>query len=103
MFGGLASCRDALTPAFRAGSTKVKEANAVCLVDPRLSPEALVQIAGRAMRKFDGKDEGYLLLPMFLSDEASDSWDGYVWRQAEGARRRALAKHEDASKKKLSA
>ena len=43
----------------------------VMFVDPKQSFVDIVQAAGRALRKFDGKDFGYILLPIVVPDNSS--------------------------------
>jgi len=43
----------------------------VMFVDPKQSVVDIVQAAGRALRKFDGKDFGYILLPIIVPDNMS--------------------------------
>ena len=42
-------------------------------MSPRKSKVDIVQATGRAMRKAEGKECGYLLLPLFLETEAGES------------------------------
>jgi hypothetical protein len=49
--------------------------DAVLFADPRQSKIDIVQAAGRAMRRFDGKKLGYIIVPVIIdedSDEPSD-------------------------------
>ena len=45
--------------------------DAVLFADPRKSKVDIVQAAGRAMRRFEGKKLGYIIVPVII-DEASD-------------------------------
>jgi hypothetical protein len=52
--------------------------DACLLVDPRSSPENILQIIGRAMRPASGKDFGTLYLPLHLAPEQFESWERHV-------------------------
>jgi superfamily II DNA or RNA helicase len=49
--------------------------DAVLFADPKQSKIDIVQAAGRALRKFEGKDFGYIIVPVVLDDEAEDPSD----------------------------
>lgn len=49
--------------------------DAVLFADPKQSKIDIVQAAGRALRKFDGKDFGYIIVPVVLDDGAEDPSD----------------------------
>jgi superfamily II DNA or RNA helicase len=49
--------------------------DAVLFADPKQSKIDIVQAAGRALRKFDGKDFGYIIVPVVLDEEAEDPSD----------------------------
>ena len=49
--------------------------DAVLFADPKQSKIDIVQAAGRACRKIDGKDFGYIIIPVVLDEEASDPSD----------------------------
>lgn len=45
----------------------------VAFLSPRKSKVDIVQAAGRAMRKADGKETGFVLLPLFLQTQESET------------------------------
>src|SRR5262249_38424597 len=45
----------------------------VAFLSPRKSKVDIVQAAGRAMRKVDGKETGYVLLPLFLETRENET------------------------------
>jgi superfamily II DNA or RNA helicase len=49
--------------------------DAVLFADPKQSKIDIVQAAGRALRLFDGKDFGYIIVPVVLDEESSDLSD----------------------------
>ena len=51
----------------------VPAVDVVAFLSPRKSKVDIVQAAGRAMRKADGKETGYVLLPLFLETQESET------------------------------
>jgi predicted helicase len=51
----------------------VPAVDVVAFLSPRKSQVDIVQAAGRAMRKTDGKERGYVLLPLFLETHENES------------------------------
>ena len=49
--------------------------DAVLFADPKQSKIDIVQAAGRALRRFDGKEFGYIIVPVVLDEDASDPSD----------------------------
>jgi predicted helicase len=49
--------------------------DAILFADPRQSKIDIVQAAGRAMRKFKGKELGYILVPVTIDEELDDPSD----------------------------
>ena len=49
--------------------------DAVLFADPKQSKIDIVQAAGRALRKFDGKDFGYIIVPIVLDEGAENPSD----------------------------
>jgi superfamily II DNA or RNA helicase len=49
--------------------------DAVLFADPKQSKIDIVQAAGRALRKFDGKEFGYIIVPVVLDEEAENLSD----------------------------
>ncbi len=49
--------------------------DAVLFADPKQSKIDIVQAAGRALRRFDGKDFGYIIVPVVLDEESEDPSD----------------------------
>jgi Helicase associated domain/Helicase conserved C-terminal domain len=53
----------------------VPAVDVVAFLSPRKSKVDIVQAAGRAMRKADGKDVGYILLPLLLETQENETLD----------------------------
>ena len=51
----------------------VPAVDVVAFLSPRKSKVDIVQAAGRAMRKADGKETGYVLLPLFLETQENET------------------------------
>ena len=51
----------------------VPAVDVVAFLAPRKSKVDIVQAAGRAMRKADGKETGYVLLPLFLETQENET------------------------------
>jgi hypothetical protein len=51
----------------------VPAVDVVAFLSPRKSKVDIVQAAGRAMRKADGKETGYILLPLFVETQANET------------------------------
>ena len=51
----------------------VPAVDVVAFLSPRKSKVDIVQAAGRAMRKPDGKETGYVLLPLFLETQENET------------------------------
>ena len=46
--------------------------NGVAFIEPKRSTVDIIQAVGRAIRKSDAKDYGYILLPVYLGDTSAD-------------------------------
>ena len=51
----------------------VPAVDVVAFLSPRKSKVDIVQAAGRAMRKPEGKETGYVLLPLFLETQENET------------------------------
>jgi superfamily II DNA or RNA helicase len=58
----------------------VPAVDVVAFLSPRKSKVDIVQAAGRAMRKADGKQTGYVLLPLFLETQENESLEDALAR-----------------------
>ena len=54
--------------------------DAVLFADPKQSKIDIVQAAGRALRRFDGKDFGYIIVPIVI-EEGDDAQLSTVFGQ----------------------
>src|SRR6476660_1586214 len=58
----------------------VPAVDVVVFLSPRKSKVDIIQAAGRAMRKPEGKEMGYVLLPLFLETQQNESLEEAVKR-----------------------
>ena len=95
---GLRECRVVCNAKLFTEGVDVPELDAVAFLDPRKSPIDIVQAVGRVMRKSEGKEFGYIIVPIAVEpDESvnvalSQGKDGY---KAVGDVLRALQSHDE--------
>ena len=95
---GLRECRVVCNAKLFTEGVDVPELDAVAFLDPRKSPIDIVQAVGRVMRKSEGKEFGYIIVPIAVEPEESvtvalsQGKDGY---KAVGDVLRALQSHDE--------
>ena len=95
---GRRECRVVCNAKLFTEGVDVPELDAVAFLDPRKSPIDIVQAVGRVMRKSEGKEFGYIIVPIAVEPEESvtialsQGKDGY---KAVGDVLRALQSHDE--------
>ena len=63
----------------------VPSLDGICFVDPKRSPNDIMQSVGRVMRTYKGKSVGYIVIPIFINDnnnideEINQTRYKYIW------------------------